>query len=361
MGAINLAVDFLSERSIAWRGGIPGTRRKGSPVALPHADSPFIPGNHDVWAGWFPLILDKPCAPRDQISCYTKLYQEAAPGADRIDDEPFPYRRLLFENEEVVLRLYGLDSTRMDLAPQAEVSVLRAAGEEVQRNTGLSQDAIAWLRRFLFAQHTDDELRRAVASVAVGFMDEPQMVRLLQFVEQEREEFQDSKRRLIRIAMIHHPIAFKNTPSNQSDWNPDPLRGLLRLGLVQALLQSEQFFAVLCGHQHRGFVQSVRPDPGRPPLYVLSVGTSGQKINLSIAERRLIRRPKDRLTQEEADKRIEILDQLNEYAIYELSRNENGIYIWSVCAARHLPQDAKFVFQSKADMDYIPVSFVNHH
>lgn len=355
--SIRMATDFLSDRSI-----LP---REGAPVSMPGVKSPYIPGNHDVWQGTSPLWVPAPLRKRESLDCYDRLYEQAAPKADRINSEPFPYRLTLFEDEEIVLRLYGIDSTRIDLAPSEEISTLRATLHEISLLLPLTSEIIQWLRRYLPGDQStkDEHIRHAIAACAVGFIDDRQLVNLCQFANEEQKEFEDRKQRLIRVAMVHHPLAYPATPEDRPDWTPDTLRALLRLDKIQALLQYLEFSAVLCGHQHCGFLQKIRPDSSLLPLHVFSVGTAGQRVRLTSQERQLLRdhdnlQLGERGSLSEAQDKVlqEAQDKLNEYAVYDLLKDGNE-YIWSCQASRFMPHRQNFVIQRQPDA--VPVTFAS--
>lgn len=356
--SIRTATDFLSDCSVF--------SRVGAPVCIPGVTSPYIPGNHDVWQGVFPFWTPNPLRERRSLDSYSQLYEQAAPQASRCDDEPFPYRLTLFEDEEIVLRLYGIDSTRIDLALSHEISTLRAALDEVNQRLPLTREIVQWIRKHLpwDWSGTDEHIRLAIAACAVGFIDRSQLVCLCRFAEQEREEFRQRKQKLIRLAMIHHPLAYPDTPADNPGWTPDTLRALLRLDTLQALLQRLEFSAVLCGHQHRGFLQAVRPDSSLPPLHVFSVGTASQRVSLTRRERHLLRLHESFLGDEgekfpasEEEALREAQEKLNEYAVYDLTR-EGSDYLWSCQASRFMPHRQEFRIQRQPDT--VPVTFVSH-
>jgi 3',5'-cyclic AMP phosphodiesterase CpdA len=335
LGALQTAQDFLSDKRIS--------RRIGGPASLPDEDSPYVPGNHDTWDGWFPPLrqLSPFHIARTDLPSYSLLYESAAPGSTRrAKERPYPFRLPLYADEQIVLRLYGLDSTRVDLIPSQELSVLRASIEEITQRTSLRSEQVQWLRD-RFKGFTDDDLRRAVAAIALGFMDEHQLYDLAAFVKEEEEEFKQDKRRLIRLAMTHHPLAYPKTPRTMPDWTPDPIRALHGMGIVQAVLQALGFFGVLCGHQHQGFVKTICPNPILPPLHVFSVGTSGQEVELTQTERGLLRLDWDEVLPEEREAYRTSVTKLNQYMTYEIVHTSEK-HLWRTKAWRFLPHRSLF-------------------
>jgi 3',5'-cyclic AMP phosphodiesterase CpdA len=254
------------------RGQIPpGTGRIG--LGLNDPEAVVVPGNHDIWSsmplGVIPVVATLPPSIRANFAQFFNPPAPAPSASYPSSGAPFPYRVRLY-NGPPAIYLYGLDSTRVDAAP-----------------------APLW-RNFR----------------ADGFVDEPQLKDLVELVNGEPDK------PCIRIAAIHHPLAYPRTTRtpgfgtliNLDSDASDVLPTLQRLG----------FAIALCGHQHRGFVrQNGASNMVDPPIWVFSVGTSTQIVRLSHQEEQLLNRPYTSLNPNEQRQWRAIAEKCNEYRTYD--------------------------------------------
>jgi 3',5'-cyclic AMP phosphodiesterase CpdA len=195
------------------------------PYRLNQSTLSFIPGNHDIWGGFMLGVGGK-----EQYVRNTYFHHPVPPEPQKTG---FPYQVLLSPGPPAIY-LYGLDSTRVD-----------AQGSPV---------TISW---------------RNVR--ALGFIDDLQFTALENLVRSESRNVPS-----LRIAAIHHPVAY---PTTVRTGVAGFQKELTNLDLVLDRLQRLGFAIVLCGHQHKGFTQSASvANCPHPPLWALSVGTATQVI-----------------------------------------------------------------------------------
>lgn len=234
--------------------------RRGSP-GLNQSDASLNWGNHDVWGGaLLGLTSLVPLNPLEDFPPLQHHSETAAPlAAVRLTSPYFPYQVRL-DLGACVVYLYGLDSTRNDLVDRDN------AARSARGLTLIDDDGGIVYHTFW----------------ADGYCDLEQLSKLAAMVREE--EARDDSRCVYRFALIHHPLAYPDTSPTFPHLRKPEHKILRNLGEVQSWLYRLNFSAVLCGHQHEGFVKEIFPDsPGCSrvdPLYVLSVGTATQYQSL---------------------------------------------------------------------------------
>jgi hypothetical protein len=207
---------------------------------------PVIPGNHDAWDGAFPATrLLRPPSRAAIDNYFLPPAPDAEPRRAGID---FPFRVCLYPGKRgntpsPAIYLYLLDSTRLDHAP-----------DRAWRDT-----------------------------MAFGHVQHEQLVTLERHCKTEP----DHPPGCIRIAAVHHPLAYLHHVREPDEEPPGPYQpgqarrlgwGLLNEREVISRLQHLGFSLALCGHLHQGFTRPAQADPARAVLHVLSAGTATQAI-----------------------------------------------------------------------------------
>ncbi len=234
-------------------------------VGLNDPEAMVLPGNHDIWSGTLPGLGGGISS--STRSNFNRVIDDPAPSAVYPGaGKNFPYQRCLYDGTPGIY-LYGLDSTRVDEASNPR-----------------------W--RSLLAQ---------------GFINPEQLADLETLISQE------SDKPCVRIASLHHPLAYPQTTGVGGhpiliNLDNDVLPTLQKLGFTMAL----------CGHQHWGFVRPTGAvNTSSPPIRVFSVGTSTQVVGLSRREKQLLSRSHTSLTPDEQNQRHMASQKCNEFRIYE--------------------------------------------
>jgi hypothetical protein len=124
----------------------------------------------------------------------------------------------------------------------------------------------------------------------------------------------------IRIAAIHHPLAYPNTLGTPT-W-----KTLVNLDTeVLPALQQLGFAVAICGHEHTGFARwNGASNSPHPPILVLSAGTAMQTVRLSKREKRVLDLPTDALSSDDARDRETAANRCNEYRLYDFELDQKN-------------------------------------
>ena len=220
VGAFDLAFEYLRGASV-----------NGQTPRLPHSlgcpDAPVVPGNHDIWGGSiFNMTGRSPQTVR--TAHFTPPTPALPPSA------AFPCVLPLSTGVPAV-SLYGLDST--------EIEAFFGGG---------------FVNQFK----------------AIGYVSPAQLQNLKNTIASEPK---DELR--LRIAVIHHPLAYRTTTGAGNT------KALQNLDDVLKELQNMGIALALCGHTHHGFIRPMCAfNSSRAPVYVLSAGTATQTVPAGAAE-----------------------------------------------------------------------------
>jgi 3',5'-cyclic AMP phosphodiesterase CpdA len=266
-------------------------------VGLGHPYALVVPGNHDIWSAMSLHVLARAGIPLSTRKRFDGFFRPPVKPPALYSGSYFPYG-VRFDVGPVNLYLYGLDSNRMEQAPHPLTHSFLANG-------------------FVPKQQLDELEQHLIPQE----MDEPR----------------------IRVAALHHPLAYKSVGSAPFG----PAKKLLNLDEVLLRLQQMGFAVALVGHEHAGFARPESMTSSLNALHVFSVGTATQTVHHSAAARRLIAADPTTLGPRAVEAREEALARCNEYRLYEFEADPRqdfrrdaptpGALAVNVRAFRYLP------------------------
>jgi 3',5'-cyclic AMP phosphodiesterase CpdA len=269
-------------------------------VGLDDRDAPVVPGNHDIWSAMSLHVLSRVGIPLSTRKRFDRYFDPPAPTHTLHSGNYFPYGVRL-DAGPVKLYLYGLDSNRMEQAPSPLLHSFLASG-------------------FVPTQQ----------------LDELEHVLLPQELNEPR----------IRVAALHHPLAYKSVGSAP----PGPVKKLLNLTEVLFRLQRMGFAIALVGHEHAGFARQESLTSSLDALHVFSSGTATQRVHHSAAARRLLAAAPATLSPRNAELRESVLESCNEYRAYEFEADPGHDFV------RHAPPTSALTVNVRV-FKYLPHLF----